>query len=84
MAHTQSTREARRARHKEQLQATTPRRDLVDPQLGRMLTSHIHCGQEMQLVILDLNPDDVLPVTNGARLLTYRCPCGFSFDQPRQ
>lgn len=49
-----------------------------------MLATHIHCGQPMTLV-------EVVPVLviegqaekDGGRQLTYRCACGFSFDQPQ-
>ena len=49
-----------------------------DPQLRRMLASHIHCGQPMQLVSVNPTP---LEEGNDGGLLTYRCACGFSFDQ---
>lgn len=52
-----------------------------DPQLRRMLATHIHCGEDMQLVSpagagrpgRAEGKDDAAPVT-------YRCSCGFSFD----
>jgi hypothetical protein len=47
-----------------------------------MLTSHIHCGQEMKLVSSDKAlPGEQTAVKNDDSLLTYRCACGFSFDQ---
>lgn len=49
-----------------------------DPQLRRMLASHIHCGQPMQLVTVNPTPPEE---RNDGDLLTYRCACGFSFDQ---
>lgn len=49
-----------------------------DPQLRRMLASHIHCCQPMQLVTGDPAPPGE---RNDGDLLTYRCACGFSFDQ---
>lgn len=55
-----------------------------DPQLRRMLTSHIHCGQEMQPVGMDpALPGEHTAAKNDDSLLTYRCACGFSFDQPQ-
>lgn len=53
-----------------------------DPQLRRMLTSHIHCGQDMQLIMVHpALPGDRTTAKNDRSLLTYRCACGFSFDQ---
>lgn len=53
-----------------------------DPELRRMLASHIHCGEPMQLVSVDpALPDEGFVERNGGALLTYRCACGFSFDQ---
>lgn len=52
-----------------------------DPQLRDMLTSHIHCGQDMQLVMVHpALPGDRTTPKNDGSLLTYRCACGFSFD----
>jgi hypothetical protein len=52
-----------------------------DPLLRRMLTSHVHCGEEMQLVIVDpAQAGERTPAMNDGTLLTYRCACGFSFD----
>jgi hypothetical protein len=53
-----------------------------DPQLRRMLDTHIHCGQDMQLV----SPPDAATAgpeagKNGDGPRTYRCACGFSFDE---
>lgn len=49
-----------------------------DPQLRLMLTSHVHCRQPMQLVTGD--PSSAEDRTDAGRL-TFRCVCGFSFDQ---
>ncbi len=49
-----------------------------------MMTSHIHCGQEMQLVgMATALPVEQTTAVNDDSLLTYRCACGFSFDQRR-
>jgi hypothetical protein len=57
-------------------------RPVEDPQLRRMLASHIHCGEAMQLVAAGRTlPEDVPEEKNDGGLLTYRCACGFSFDQ---
>lgn len=49
-----------------------------DPELRRMMASHIHCGQPMELLTVDTaTPEE----RNDGVLLTYRCVCGFSFDQ---
>lgn len=55
-----------------------------DPQLLRMLATHVHCGEPMELV----NVDPALLVEapagkNDGGLATYRCACGFGFDQRR-
>lgn len=78
MTHSQMSRAAR-ARHKEQLRGGVRGGHLDDPQLRRMLASHIHCGEPMQLVRMD----PALPNEgrNDGGPLTYRCACGFSFDQ---
>lgn len=72
-----------RARRKEQLRGTARERPQEDPQLRRMLISHIHCGQEMQLFsTYQALPDERTAARNENSLLTtYRCACGFSFDQ---
>lgn len=83
MTNPQVPRVARRARRKERLQESARGSFREDPQVRRMLTSHIHCGEEMRLVIV--NP--ALPCTETTArnecgsVLTYRCACGFSFDQ---
>ncbi|CAN7236279.1 hypothetical protein LJR013_000906 [Pseudarthrobacter oxydans] len=48
-----------------------------DPQLRRMLATHVHCGEPMQLVAA---PGEGPAAKNDGGLLTYRCACGFSFD----
>jgi hypothetical protein len=59
-----------------------PARAAEDPQLRRMLATHIHCGEAMQLVAADRTSSIELPDgKNDGGLLTYRCACGFSFDQ---
>ena len=78
MTHSQISRVDRRARHNAQIRGASRGRPSDDPQLRRMLTTHIHCGQEMQFVIADPAPPKER-VDEG--LLTYRCFCGFSFDQ---
>lgn len=81
MTHPQVSRVARRARQKEQLRGTARERLLEDPQLRRMLSSHVHCGQEMQLVTIPpALPGEQTAAMNEDRVLTYRCACGFRFD----
>lgn len=57
-----------------------------DPEIERMLTAHVHCGEEMTLIVPDDpretdndDPDAALARRSGVG--TYRCFCGFSFDQ---
>ncbi len=80
MTQPQASRVARRARQREQLRSWRDGRPPADPELRRMLTSHIHCCEEMQLVIL---PGEQGSAKRECNLLTYRCSCGFSFDQER-
>lgn len=82
MTHPQISGAARRARDKEQPRGAARARPSDDPQLRRMLASHIHCGQVMQPVTVDpaLLKEGVADRSDGV-LLTYRCSCGFSFDQ---
>lgn len=54
-----------------------------DPQLRRMLVTHIHCGEEMQLVGAGQTYSPDVERKDDAGLLTYRCACGFCFDQGR-
>lgn len=67
-----------------QLQKAVHTRHPEDPQLRRMLATHIHCGEEMQLV--SAGPAAAAGIPDGkddGGLLTYRCACGFCFDQRR-
>ncbi|WP_146031890.1 hypothetical protein [Arthrobacter sp. AFG7.2] len=52
-----------------------------DPELRRMLATHMHCGEPMQLVngAIALLPGGKEETYDGG-VLTYRCACGFSFD----
>ena len=82
MGHPQLSRPARRARRKERLNSAGRGRPSEDPQLRRMLTSHIHCGQDMELIVVHpALPGDRSTAKNDRSLHIYRCPCGFSFDQ---
>lgn len=82
MTHPQISRAARRSRRKEQFMGATRARPSDDPQLRRMLTTHIHCGEHMQLVSVDpAQPAKGFAGTTDGGLVTYRCACGFSFDQ---
>jgi hypothetical protein len=69
--------------------------DPVDPGLRTTLAEHIHCGQPMQIVTADVlsitQPLVVLPTEGGRAVApaltepgvtTYRCDCGFTFDEP--
>lgn len=50
-----------------------------DPQLRRMLATHVHCGEDMQP---EARKDAAKDGTEGAAgHVTYRCACGFSFDE---
>ena len=54
---------------------------LEDPQVRRMLASHTHCGQPMQLVPVSPAPrGEPAAVRRDDALLTYKCACGFAFD----
>lgn len=82
MGQPQLSRPARRARRKERLNSAVRGRPSEDPQLRRMLTSHVHCGQDMELIIVHpVLPGDRTTAKNDRSLHTYRCACGFSFDQ---
>lgn len=83
MTPTQNSRLRRRARKKEQLKSAARGMSSEDPQLRRMLTLHIHCGQEMQLVSVDPAPPSEGSAGRNGGPLAYRCACGFSFDQRR-
>lgn len=83
MTHSQISRADRGARQKAR-PSTAARGGLSeDPQLRRMLTTHIHCGEPMQPVPVDPGPPVGSPGRNDGGLLTYRCACGFRFDQRR-
>jgi hypothetical protein len=82
MTYPQISRAARRSRRREQFMGATRARHTDDPHLCRMLTTHIHCGEHMQLVIANpAQPNRGSAGTNDGGLVTYRCACGFSFDQ---
>lgn len=84
MTQRQNPQAARRSWQQEQLGSALPGRPSEDPELRRMLSSHIHCGEEMQLIIAHpAPPDDRTSTKNDGSPLTYRCACGFSFDQRR-
>lgn len=78
MTHPQNSGQARGARDNENPTDLVRGGPSDDPQLREMLTSHIHCGQPMQPVTVDMAP---LEESRGGGLLTYRCACGFCFDQ---
>jgi hypothetical protein len=65
-----------------QLKTAGQARHPEDPQLRRMLATHMHCGEEMQIVGRP-GSAGVADVTDDGGLLTYRCVCGFCFDQRR-
>lgn len=66
------------AQHKTTAPATVP----TDPQLRRMLATHIHCGEKMEPVHLPNTQDPSGPTpSSGQRVVTYRCFCGFCFDE---
>ncbi|MFD5276409.1 hypothetical protein ACFWIX_02480 [Pseudarthrobacter sp. NPDC058362] len=54
-------------------------RPVEDPQLLKMMATHIHCGEPMQL--LAEHPPERADEKNDGGPLTYRCACGFSFDE---
>lgn len=64
---------------------TGPESPSEDPLLRRMLATHIHCGEAMQLVAaVETSPAGLPDRKNDGGLLTYRCACGFSFDQRQE
>lgn len=78
MTHSQIPLEVRR----KALRGAARARRVEDPQLRRMLATHTHCGEPMQLVSGDpALPNEGFGVRNDGGLRTYRCTCGFSFDQ---
>jgi hypothetical protein len=67
-----------------QLKKAVRPRHPEDPQLRRMLATHMHCGEEMQLVSGGrAAASGVADGKDDGGLLTYRCVCGFCFDQRR-
>lgn len=83
MTRPQNPQAARRSWQPKQSGGTLPGRGSEDPDVRRMLTSHIHCREEMQLIIAHpAPPGDRTMAKNDRSPLTYRCACGFSFDQP--
>lgn len=56
-------------------------RPLEDPQLLEMMATHVHCGEVMQLLSAEQAESAGFRDENDGGLLTYRCACGFSFDQ---
>ena len=64
-----------------------PGRD-VDPDVDRMLATHVHCGKPMRLVTAEEIPvwagtDPSTTAQAPSRSVkTYQCVCGFSFDRP--
>jgi len=84
MEHPQISRMTRRARHNEHPRIGAQGTASEDPQLRRMLATHIHCGQAMTLLNADpaLSIEGSVDEDDGGQL-TYRCACGFSFDQPQ-
>ena len=65
-----------------------------DPQLRQMLATHVHCGEGMRLVAAEppaagqstagQPPAGPPSGRNDGGLLTYRCACGFSFDDRQE
>ena len=60
-----------------------------DPQLRQMLATHVHCGEVMRLVAAEppaTGQSAAGPPSgrNDGGLLTYRCACGFSFDDRQE
>ncbi|WP_156507393.1 hypothetical protein [Arthrobacter sp. OY3WO11] len=77
MTHSQSPLAVRRTRRRDAAHAGRAE----DPQLRRMLATHVHCGEPMRLVSAgQVPPAEVREENHDGGLLTYRCACGFSFD----
>ena len=65
-----------------------------DPQVRQMLATHVHCGEVMRLVAAEPPAAGQSPAESSAArppsgrndggLLTYRCACGFSFDDRQE
>jgi hypothetical protein len=59
-----------------------------DPDLRRMLATHMHCGEPMHLIqpselpLWAAAPETATVSTTGQAMetLTYRCACGFTLD----
>ena len=66
-----------------QVRGAAHERPAEDPLLRRMLATHIHCGAAMELVADQTSPVGLPDWKNEDCILTYRCACGFSFDQRR-
>lgn len=54
---------------------------MEDPQLRQMMTTHIHCGEVMELVAVQPPESAQRGGTADGGVLTYHCACGFNFDQ---
>lgn len=52
-----------------------------DPQLRQMLTTHIHCGEVMEVIAVQPPERERRGGTADGGVLTYHCACGFNFDQ---
>ena len=64
-----------------------PGRSDDDPDLRRMLVSHMHCGEPMHLIQASELPLWAAPETatvsitgQATETLTYRCACGFTLE----
>lgn len=60
-----------------------------DPQVRQMLATHVHCGEVMRLVAAEPAVEESSAARrpsgrNDGGLLTYRCACGFSFDDRQE
>lgn len=76
MTHSQIPQAVRRARR-----GTARTWRTEDPQLRRMLATHVHCGEPMRLVsAAQVPPAEAREGNHDGGPLTYRCACGFSFD----
>jgi Fe-S oxidoreductase len=54
-------------------------RPVEDPELLKMMTTHVHCGEVMQL--LAEHPPQTAHPRNDVGVVTYHCACGFNFDE---
>ena len=65
-----------------QAKKTADKRLPEDPLLRRMLATHIHCGEPMELVTANTTPlNDAQGSRSDGALSAYRCSCGFTFDK---